>query len=610
MHRSIGFLKRSHVVLLAVGLLGIGGFFAFRADDDRDYPPASKSLTKKMRRSVFQLRVVFESSPANAVQNGSCVAINGKGCFLTVAHVVQRKEKRGQLPISEMRIAIDGRSHDATLVAVEPKLDLALIQLKSASQADGVSLIRLETDKPHNGQAAFLYGFPVRSSGASLLAEPTIASGRVTETKHKAASLSVPVIRVKASTHFGGSGGALINRDGRLLGIVVEAEFQKNSRTASHVLAVPAKTIKTWLEKVDQQRAMTDSGPPTDHPDPDGDGLTGPDDPHPWIADVPDVEIRPGRDVEFQLKTTNITLREQTSFSATQHTRRESIRSTHSDSTTDMDFVGAAKLRILNSEKPLFGIIGQLHLRQRSSRFVLDRARLKTVRKILTSRAKDIQATGANAWTLQIPIVVRNRSRTPCVLQNFELNVRVNGKLRWTKAATSADEPFRDWELTANGESTRLLRFSGLSRSEVEPLLRAGAPLRFDVEIPAASVKLRRNDDKQTRFPVSSVTKNCALLTVKTSAGADRRFVSVVHGRNQRGVSAETLLRRFAGHKRWIRWATGSDGDYLAEFLGKTGESVFLFGPNAHGRWILQFEAGQSTAAPVATETKDSRDRV
>ncbi|MCH8831050.1 MAG: trypsin-like peptidase domain-containing protein, partial [Planctomycetes bacterium] len=539
----------------------------------------------KMRQRVFQLRVVFDKetgSKNRSIQNGSCVAIDPPGRFLTAAHVVQRADKAGKtLPVAEMRIAIDGHSNDAEIIAVNPKYDVALIALKPTARMPKFATTPFVEKAPRVDQEVFHFGFPVRTSGANLLSEATVAGGRITNTEHKTSAVAGRVIRVRGSTHFGASGGVLVNRDGQLLGIIVAAEFEEKDKSTTHMMAVPTTAIRKWLNEV---ASGSDA-------DPDGDGLVGIGDPNPMIAELPDVSIRPTGEVKFHLRTEITSLRRRTSFAAVDRSRSETVRLRQSMNSIDWQLGAIGLVQAPGLMLPIpVRIGGGGEYRETSTEFSLDRTRLKYVSHTLTSMHEEKVKIGPNAWVLNVEVTVRNSSGTPCVLTDFDVNVWVNGKLRWTKRASKAANTFPQWELTTSESSTRLLQFAGLNRSEVEPLLRDKSPPTITVEIPPASIKLRQFSGSRRMFPVPAIVRKCAVVDVVTGGRRQRRYVSVVGEDGRTGITVEDLIRRFSGD-RPVRWGDGPSGDYLAEFLGREGLGVFLHGKRARGRWLIRLDS-------------------
>jgi len=165
---------------------------------------------------------IFErASPAvvqisNIEGHGSGVLINSNGRILTNYHVVS-----SPLPLTvRAKIQVDGtwveKSYDEIeLVSVHPKLDLAIIQIKGASgQFHALSLDDSKVPKP--GARCYVIGNPDDGMGGAL--NNSITSGVISalDFEHDGAKY----LQLSAPINPGNSGGALLDNEGKLLGIV------------------------------------------------------------------------------------------------------------------------------------------------------------------------------------------------------------------------------------------------------------------------------------------------------------------------------------------------------------------------------------------------------
>ena len=193
-----------------------------------------------------------------------------------------------------MTVLIDGRDRPATVLDVNLALDAALLRVEDVE----VQAFDLRKRPAEPKEPAFPFGYPASAAGTVI---PKLIGTRgevdlVEDSFRSPANpgVSIPVIRVRGASDFGGSGGALVDTEGRLLGLTIAVRFVRpDSRAVSHVFAVPADALS---EMVDRFLAEPDYGP-----DPDGDLLTGPEDSDRFVADLPDLRIR-FFDPEFGLK--------------------------------------------------------------------------------------------------------------------------------------------------------------------------------------------------------------------------------------------------------------------------------------------------------------------
>jgi putative serine protease PepD len=158
--------------------------------------------------------VTVQASSGQAGGTGSGVVIRSGGYVLTNNHVISSAAGGGTLSI----LRSDGETMDATLVGRDPLTDLAVIKAKDASGLPSISLGR--SDSLEVGQ-------PVVALGSPLGLTSTVTTGivsaldryvRVPGENGQAAHL-VGAIQTDASINPGNSGGALVDCDGRLIGI-------------------------------------------------------------------------------------------------------------------------------------------------------------------------------------------------------------------------------------------------------------------------------------------------------------------------------------------------------------------------------------------------------
>ena len=138
---------------------------------------------------------------------GSGVVIDPQGIVLTNAHVVQRA--------SAIRATFaDGNTYEADLLGITNDLDLAVLRLKGAPKDLKVA--------PAGASADLMLGEPVIAIGNPFGLGQTVTTG-VVSAVHRALETEERVyqdfIQTDASINPGNSGGALIDIEGRLIGI-------------------------------------------------------------------------------------------------------------------------------------------------------------------------------------------------------------------------------------------------------------------------------------------------------------------------------------------------------------------------------------------------------
>jgi len=179
---------------------------------------------------------------------GTGMVLTSDGQILTNNHVVAGA--------SEIHVTIPGQGvQTATVVGVDPTDDVALLQLSGVSGLNTVTI---------GDSSAVAVGDPVTAIGNAFGAAgpPTSTTGRITAV-HRSIVASDPsggtsehlndVIQISAGVHPGDSGGALVNAEGQVVGIITAGP---SNSTTGVGFAIP---IDSAINIVDQMRAGHES---------------------------------------------------------------------------------------------------------------------------------------------------------------------------------------------------------------------------------------------------------------------------------------------------------------------------------------------------------------
>ncbi len=155
----------------------------------------------------------FSSPPQIAESQGSGVIIEPDGVVLTNAHVVE----------GATRIRAhthDGAVFEAQPIAIEPALDLAVLRLEGAR--DLVPIEMADSDAILLGETAIAIGNPY---GLGLTVSTGVVSSRAREVEIQPGVFQT-YIQTDAAINPGNSGGALVDLEGRLMGINTAIQAQ------------------------------------------------------------------------------------------------------------------------------------------------------------------------------------------------------------------------------------------------------------------------------------------------------------------------------------------------------------------------------------------------
>ena len=173
-----------------------------------------------------------ERGPQTQTGLGSGVIVSADGYLLTNNHVVE-----GASDI-DVQLA-DGRQARARLVGTDPETDLALLQI----QLDGLPAIAL------GDMRALQVGDVVLAIGNPFNVGQTVTSGIVSALGRNRLGLSTfeNFIQTDAAINPGNSGGALVDADGRLVGINT-AIYSRSGGSMGIGFAIPVDTARQVME--------------------------------------------------------------------------------------------------------------------------------------------------------------------------------------------------------------------------------------------------------------------------------------------------------------------------------------------------------------------------
>ncbi|MBS1905714.1 MAG: trypsin-like peptidase domain-containing protein [Actinobacteria bacterium] len=226
--------------------------------------PESVSEATAIAAKAVPSVVTIEVSGSSAAGSGSGIVLDKSGHILTNAHVVTLD---GEVSDPTIKVTTsDGRILDATVVGIDATYDMAVIQVK-----DGSSLTPMEfadSSKLNVGAMTVAVGAPlglsnsvttgivsalnrsIQIQSSAAPANPDKQSpnqdgsqqpfqfdipgrGSGSSSSSTAASISISVIQTDAAINPGNSGGALVNSDGKLIGVNVAIASAGSSSSSS-----------------------------------------------------------------------------------------------------------------------------------------------------------------------------------------------------------------------------------------------------------------------------------------------------------------------------------------------------------------------------------------
>lgn len=174
--------------------------------------------------------------------SGSGVIINAEGYILTNNHVVEES--------NSLQVTLnDGRSYDADLLGADPSTDLAVIRIRPET-LNGRKLSYLSFGNSNDvrvGQWVLAVGNPFNLT-STVTAGIVSAKGRnidILEGRYSIESF----IQTDAAVNPGNSGGALVNEEGKLVGINT-AILTRSGRYEGYSFAIPANLARKVMQDI------------------------------------------------------------------------------------------------------------------------------------------------------------------------------------------------------------------------------------------------------------------------------------------------------------------------------------------------------------------------
>nr|MBA2601436.1 trypsin-like peptidase domain-containing protein [Actinomycetota bacterium] len=215
----------------------------------------TSEVVKRALPSIVNVKVTALTQgvlgPREGKGQGSGVIIDSEGIIITNNHVVQ--------DATEVRVVFNDQEHDAmdgTVVGVDPERDLAVVQVK----ADDLTPIEIgRSDALELGDDVIAIGYPLGLGGVTVT--KGIVSGQ-----NRTIKIPVPdgetlrftgLLQTDAAINPGNSGGALIDVNGRLIGVNSAAALAAAAENIGFAIEIDSAlpVIEQILEEPLQEHA-------------------------------------------------------------------------------------------------------------------------------------------------------------------------------------------------------------------------------------------------------------------------------------------------------------------------------------------------------------------
>lgn len=218
------------------GSLGRPESFAEAADRAMPAVVNITAITEHSARNEREKRYYkFFGSPGPSKSTGSGVIISDKGYIVTNNHVIKNATKV-DITLS------DNRKFEAEVMGTDPSTDLAVLKITG----ENLPVIDLaNSDETRVGEWVLAIGNPFELT-STVTAGIISAKGRDISILNGQYSIE-SFIQTDAAVNPGNSGGALVNTDGKLIGINT-AIYAPSGTYAGYSFAVPINLVKKVMQ--------------------------------------------------------------------------------------------------------------------------------------------------------------------------------------------------------------------------------------------------------------------------------------------------------------------------------------------------------------------------
>ncbi len=173
---------------------------------------------------------------------GSGVIVSADGLVVTNYHVIRGRDSRSVDNIDIKVSLTDGREYSAEVILEDKQTDLAVLRLQHDDAAEFSHIRFADSDQLEVGDLVLAIGNPFGVG-------QTVTSGIVSATARTRVGITDYqfFIQTDAAINPGNSGGALVDMDGRLVGINT-AIFTRSGGSQGIGFAIPANMVRVVVE--------------------------------------------------------------------------------------------------------------------------------------------------------------------------------------------------------------------------------------------------------------------------------------------------------------------------------------------------------------------------
>lgn len=189
----------------------------------KNYSETGMNVASKVRPSIVGIKVeytansIFLRNPTTAQAEGSGIIISEDGYILTNNHIVNSSSNNSYYEIEQAsKVSVflynDETEYPATIIGTDEQTDLAVIKIDKT----GLAAAELgNSDNVQVGEFSMAIGNPLGLESSVTAGIISAVNRKVTDSDGKTFTL----IQTDAAINSGNSGGALVNAEGKVIGI-------------------------------------------------------------------------------------------------------------------------------------------------------------------------------------------------------------------------------------------------------------------------------------------------------------------------------------------------------------------------------------------------------
>ena len=206
-------------------------------------PPSGFSdIVSQVMPAIVYVQTIKDSGSTKKVESGSGVLITSDGVIVTNAHVIKDNEHI-------LVTTNDNRQHEARIVGIDEQTDLAVLKIKYENSP---FLFIGNSHFVEVGDISLVFGSPLKLRNSVSMG---IISGKNRNLNLLGSTGIESYFQTDALANPGNSGGALVNTDGQLIGIV-SAINSGDESSGGYTFAIKSNIVKKIAFDLINHRAV------------------------------------------------------------------------------------------------------------------------------------------------------------------------------------------------------------------------------------------------------------------------------------------------------------------------------------------------------------------